>query len=208
MAARNGLCFYLGKSKIHPATSDKLLHLFRVCLDFHETLRHYSVNCLKLVDAVGTNRVSNILFPQQVFIRRATIEDCDAIYAWRNSKQTRRYAFNAGSISTEDHREWYRNTIESSKRILLIGEIGNKPIGVLCYDFVDDDALISIYLVPDIHGQGIGSQLIKTGTLWIHGNYPNIRRIKAEILSENMPSVNAFVSAGFTELNKTLIFSL
>ncbi len=207
-AARNGLCFYLSKPKNHPASSDKLLYILRVCLDFPETLRHYSVNCLKTVDALGIKRVVNILFPQHIFIRCACIEDCDAVYAWRNAEETRWYAFNAESISIEAHREWYSKTLEISNRALLIGEIGNKPVGVLRYDFVDYDALVSIYLVPGVHGQGIGSQLIHSGTKWIQENYPNIKRIKAEILSGNMPSVNAFVSAGFKERNKTLVFSL
>lgn len=205
MSARNGLCFYLGKPKILPATSDNLLHILRVCLDFHETLRHYSVNCLKLVDAIGTNRVANILIPQQVFIRRATIEDCDAIHAWRNSEETRRYAFNAESITIEAHREWYEKSLASSNRILLIGEIDNIQVGVLRYDFVEDDALISIYLVPGFQGRGIGAQLIKAGTQWIKEKYPNIKRIKAEILIENMQSKNAFLSAGFKEWNETLV---
>ena len=208
MAARKGLCFYLSKPINHEALSDNLLPIIKVCLDFPETLRHYTENCLKTVDAHGIQRVVNILFLKQVIIRHATIEDCDSVLEWRNSGETRRYAFESKTISIETHREWYNKSLVSSNRILLIGEIENIPVGVLRYDFMDVDAQISIYLVPGFQGRGIGTQLIKTGSLWIKENYPNIKRIKAEILSENMPSLNAFISAGYKERNKTLIFSL
>ena len=205
MAARSGLCFYFSNPRIQTISSDNLLPIIRVCLDFPETLRHYSENCLKTVDALGIHRVVNILFPQQIIIRRATIEDCDSVLEWRNSGETRRYAFENKVIPLGIHREWYKKSLESSNRIILIGEIDNIQVGVLRYDFMDKDAQISIFLVPGFQGRGIGVQLIKTGTLWIQENYPNIKRIKAEILINNMQSINAFLSAGFKELNETLV---
>lgn len=195
--ARNGLHFYMGEALA--VSTEQLLTVLRFTLSFPATMQYYSTNCLATVDAKGTGRVVNFILPQQITIRRATLEDCDSVYEWRNAEETRRYIFNDKPISLETHRNWYRNTLHNSCRVLLIGEIGSNPVGVLRYDLTDDEALISIYLVPGGQGQGVGSQLIRCGTQWLRENYPRIRVINAEIFSENKASLRAFESAGYKE---------
>jgi len=195
--ALKGLLFNLGEA--HPVSSEKLLNALKFSVSFPETLQYYSANCLSTVDARGTNRIANLLSPPQITIRRASLEDCDAVYEWRNAKETRRYIFDAEPIPLETHRSWYCRTLENPNRILLIGEIDNKPVGVLRYDFTEDEALISVYLVPGGQGHGIGSQLLRCGTQWVRENYPQIGVINAEIFRENIASLRAFETAGYKE---------
>ncbi|MBK5276971.1 MAG: UDP-2,4-diacetamido-2,4,6-trideoxy-beta-L-altropyranose hydrolase [Desulfuromonadales bacterium] len=195
--ARNGLLFYLGE-----AGSDSLEHLLPVlisCTSAPETMLYYSATCLKTVDARGVNRVANLLFPPQIAVRRATLEDCDAVYEWRNAEETRRYIFHADTIPLDTHREWYRRTLENADRILLIGEIDNKPVGVLRYDLTQHTALISVYLVPGCQGQGAGAQIVRRGSQWLREHCPQISVVNAEISPENSASLRAFESARFKE---------
>jgi len=195
--ARKGLFFYMGES--HSVSSEKLLNVLKFSLCVPETLQYYSVNCLTFVDAKGGGRVANILFPPQIIIRQASLADCDSVYEWRNAEETRRYIFNAEPISVEIHRSWYCNSLKNPNRILLIGEIDNKPVGVLRYDFSGDEALISIYLVPGVQGAGVGSQLLRCGSQWVRENSRYIKVIKAEIFRDNIASIRAFESAGYKE---------
>jgi len=195
--ARHGLFFYLGTT--NSVSPDNLLDALKVFLSSPENLQSYSSNDLAAVDAKGTQRVADLLLPPQISIRRADPADCDAIYKWRNAEETRRYIFGAESIPLDIHRSWYFQTLENPNRILLIGEIGNKPVGVLRYDFSGHEALISVYLVPGGQGQGVGSQLIRCGSAWIRENHPQIKIVNAEIFSENIASLRAFESAGYKQ---------
>jgi UDP-2,4-diacetamido-2,4,6-trideoxy-beta-L-altropyranose hydrolase len=195
--ARQGLFFYLGKSA--SVSSKKILDAVTIFASAPESVHSYSEHGLALVDAKGTQRVAGILRPPEISIRRAVNDDCDRVYEWRNAEETRRYIFDDKSISLETHRSWFRKTLDNSDRVLLIGEINKKPIGVLRYDFSGNEALISVYLVPGVQGQGVGSQLIRCGSRWIRGNFPNIKSINAEIFKENIASLRAFESAGYKE---------
>ncbi|MBL0225444.1 MAG: GNAT family N-acetyltransferase [Geobacteraceae bacterium] len=195
--ALNGLFFSIGE--LHASSPEKLLHAIQFSLNFPETLQYFSANGLLTVDAKGSNRVINLISPPQITIRSATFEDCDAIYEWRNAQETRRYIFDAEVIPLDTHRKWYCSTLNDSRRILLIGETDNKPVGVLRYDLADYEALVSVYLVPGVQGQGIGSQLLRCGSQWVRENHPHIKFINAEIFRDNIASLRAFESAGYKE---------
>lgn len=195
--ARNGLFLYVGEA--HSVSSERLLNVLKFSMNFPETMQFFSANGSATVDAKGANRVVNLIIPPLIILRRASLEDCDPIYEWRNAQETRRYIFNAEPIPLEAHRDWYLKTLENPNRILLIGEIDNKPVGVLRYDFTDKEALVSVYLVPGGQGQGVGSQLLRCGSQWVRENYPHISFINAEIFRENIASLRAFESAGYKE---------
>lgn len=197
VGARQGLFFYLGKSET--VSSKRILNAIKIFASSPECMLSYSAHCLATVDAKGTHRVAGVLCPPQIFIRRAWVDDCDSLYEWRNAEETRRYIFDDKPIPLESHRSWFQNALKNPDRILLIGEIGNKPVGVLRYDLSGDEALISVYLVPGGQGQGVGSQLIHRGSQWIKENFPNIKTINAEIFKENVASLRAFESAGYKE---------
>jgi UDP-2,4-diacetamido-2,4,6-trideoxy-beta-L-altropyranose hydrolase len=87
---------------------------------------------------------------------------------------------------------------------LLIAEDGRGPIGVLRYDFKESVATVSIYLVPERHGQGAGSVLLRLGEEWLARHRPDARRIEADVLAANSPSMVAFAEAGYTTVKHTL----
>lgn len=194
-AALNGLLYYLGETRY--VSAENLSIALKFAFSFPETQRYYSKNCLKTVDAKGTLRTALLIFPSIITIRPAGPCDCDAIFEWRNAEETRRYIFDTESIPLETHRVWYSRTLDNPNRILLIGEIYGKPVGVLRYDFSGEEALISIYLVPGGQGQGVGTELIRRGSSWLRENYPEVKIVNAEIFPENIASLRAFESAGY-----------
>lgn len=195
--ARQGLFFYLGKSAT--VSTEMILDTIKIFSSSPENMQSYSTHGLATVDAKGAQRVTGMLCPPQISIRRAVSDDCDSICEWRNAEETRRYIFDDKPIPLETHRIWFHNSFKNPDRILLIGEIDNKPVGVLRYDFSGNEALISVYLVPGGQGQGVGSQLIRCGSRWLKEHCPNIKTINAEIFKENVASLRAFESAGYKE---------
>lgn len=195
--AEHGLFLYLGKAR--DVSSDVIMKALELFFASPVNLRHYAASSVGLVDAKGAGRVAAFLAPLPISLRRVIPEDCDAIYAWRNDEETRRYIFNSEPITIEAHRRWFFSSLENMDRILLIGEINGKPVGVLRYDLSGDEALVSVYLVPGEGGHGVGSQLIRCGTQYMRRNHPRIKAVNAEIFRENIASLRAFESAGYKE---------
>jgi len=195
--ARHGLFFYLGEASA--VSVEHLLFALKVFTHSPESLMSYSAHGVQAVDAKGAQRVAGMLAPPLIRMRSAMPEDCDSIHEWRNAEETRRYIFDAEPIPYETHRSWFHKTLDNPDRILLIGEIDGKPVGVVRYDLAGSEALISVYLVPGGQGQGVGSQLIRCGSSWLRENRPEIRVVNAEIFPENIASVRAFESAGYNQ---------
>jgi RimJ/RimL family protein N-acetyltransferase len=53
--------------------------------------------------------------------------------------------------------------------------------------------------VPGIKGYGIGTQIINAGSKWLCRYFPDVNKIQAKVLPENIVSKKAFVNAGYTE---------
>ena len=108
----------------------------------------------------------------EIELRKATVNDAEMTYEWRNHPETRRYSHSAVEIIKENHIEWFRNAVVNSNRLLLIAEAERKidsnilkfNLGVLRYDFTDNTALVSVYLNPTLHGQGYGTAILIAGS--------------------------------------------
>ena len=199
-SARNGLAFYLGKPR--DVTAQLIAKALAVLAALPETLQLYAEKARAAVDGRGVQRVVAILVAPRIALRPAVWEDCDAVHQWRNAEETRRYIFDPEPIPLDAHRRWFRAALDNHERILLIGKIGEIPIGVVRYDLAGDEALISVYLVPGMQGQGLGPRLIDSGSDWLKQNYRGVRRIKAEIMRENRSSIKAFELAGYSECQR------
>lgn len=153
---------------------------------------------LALVDGRGSDRVTLSLCDVAVQLRRATAEDADKAWSWRNHPITRKSSLNYSDIALADHLAWWRRSLSDSSRILLVGARYEVEIGVLRYDLVKEDrAVVSIYLDPELHGLGQGVALLKAGQIWLIEHFPDVRDIEATILSDNEASRRAFAAVGF-----------
>lgn len=134
-----------------------------------------------------------------IVLRRATENDERSLFEWRNASETRRYAFNPKPIGWEEHVQWFRSSLACPDRHLFIGELEGQPVGVLRYDVTDETGEISIYLVPGCSGRGLGTALLRAGSDWVANNLPQVTKLCAKILPENVASRKAFAKAGYVE---------
>jgi RimJ/RimL family protein N-acetyltransferase len=89
--------------------------------------------------------------------------------------------------------------ISSDKTFLYVGTDGeNRKIGQVRFDLEDSDARISVNLNPAFIGCGLGTRLIRAGSARIEREVPGIKEIRAEIRTDNIPSVKAFEKAGYS----------
>lgn len=194
-SAQQGLCLYLGKTDI--VSIEKIESALRIFCNSPELLQSFSAKSKRIVDGRGVHRVLGVLAPIEISLRQATPNDCDSIFHWRNAEETRRYIFDSQPISIDIHRQWFHRSLSDSNRLIFVAEVDGKAVGVLRYDFVDDEAVVSIYLVPGEHVVGIGTAIIKKGSEWLRQNFPDIKAARAEVLQQNTVSRKAFIAAGY-----------
>ena len=193
--AEKGFVLYLGKSS--EVTVQHITDALKFGLDNPYLLESMSTRSLSLVDGHGTDRVVRTLSGSGIMVRRATVEDCKAIFHWRNNPETRKFFFDARELTFDTHMDWCRDAVSSADRVLLIGTSGNEDIGVIRFDLVDNRAAVSVYIDPAKRGQGLGPGLITAGSEWLFGAFPNITNIEADVMEGNTPSMRAFAAAGY-----------
>ena len=195
--AESGYLLFLGQSE--PVLVDSIYHVLKTVLQSPWLLISFARKTLSLVDCKGAKRIAQEVMPVAITLRMATVDDCKTIYKWRNAEVTRMHFFDHGFIKWEDHCRWFEKTIRNPGRVLLVGEFYDQEIGVLRYDNVGKTAVVAVYLLPGIHGQGLGSQLLRVGSDWVKQNFSDVEKIRAEVLFSNSSSKKAFKKAGYKE---------
>lgn len=193
--AREGAQLYLGPAQA--VAADRLAHALGGLIDLPDLLVHMASQGQSLVDGRGALRVADHLVAESIHLRRALPGDSAMIHAWRNHPETRRHAFVSEEIDRETHARWFQGVLSDPGRELLIGEQGERPIGVLRYDIEAGRALVSIYLVPGLTGQGWGVRLLLAGEDWLRRERADVDLFEAEIRADNAASSGAFQAAGF-----------
>ena len=195
--AESGYLLFLGR--FEEVSVDSLYHVLKTTLQSPWLLISFTKKTQSLVDGRGADRIVREVMPHEITLRMATMDDCEAIYKWRNAEETRRHIFNPEQIRLNKHRIWFMESLKNTSRQILIAELHGRLVGVLRYDIDGRLAVISIYNVPGIKGYGIGTQIIRIGSDWLRRHFPDIHKIHAKVLPENVVSEKAFVNAGYTE---------
>lgn len=197
--AEAGGAIHLGDSG--PDSGARLAAALQVAAASPWLLRHMSAVSAALVDGQGAARVARRLLAyglaEQLTLRRAAPQDCDALHAWRNAEAVRRVSGDSAAIALDAHRAWFAKVLSDQKRLLLIGEIDGRAAGVLRYDRCEAQATVSVYLTPDFLGKGIGPALLAQGSTWVAREWPGVATIEALIRPDNQASSAAFASAGY-----------
>lgn len=132
-----------------------------------------------------------------IILRSATEEDCRKMYEWRNHPQVRQGSISSEEITFAVHQEWFTRALHSASRRLLIASLENEAVGVLRFDFTGNRAEISIYLVPECIGNGLGQHLLNAAESWLKMHHPEVTHLVAKVLADNLRSQKTFKKAGF-----------
>ena len=170
---------------------------FRALIDNPRLLQLISRRGLEAVDGLGVRRVLREIGCSLIVIREATQADSENLLMWRNHWSVRAVSRNANLIDKTTHEAWLKGVLSNPDRVLLIGECQGKAIGVARFDMCADEAEVSVYLVPDHQGEGLGSELLLAAEQWLDEHRPAVLSIKAEVLENNEPSHRLFRACGY-----------
>lgn len=150
-----------------------------------------------LVDGLGARRVALRMLASSVTVRPATTDDAGRMHRWRNDPATRAVSRQAEAINWDSHITWLDRTLADPARTLMIGMVGQVPVGVIRFDTLDEgSAEVSLYLDPALVGLGLGKAMLLAGEAAVGS-----REVLAEVLDGNIGSARLFESAGYQRVD-------
>lgn len=205
-AARAGL-LYAPDSVAEPSG---LIQLHLRALLENGALRHLlSHNGMQAVDAEGAGRVARAMVRNAIQVRPAMSGDAENMYQWRNHPSVRDVSRANREIGWEEHCDWFAATLADPARVLLIGEQGDAPVGVVRFDLdAGDEAEVSIYLDPERQSSGLGGSLLEAAERWLGANRPQVRRVRAYVHAGNERSRRLFEGCGYAARATTYVKGL
>jgi spore coat polysaccharide biosynthesis predicted glycosyltransferase SpsG/ribosomal protein S18 acetylase RimI-like enzyme len=162
--------------------------------------RQLAARSLDLVDGRGAQRVALALNASALRVRPATAEDSALAHVWRNHEATRRMSVDPAAIDEAGHQQWWQACLVAGDRRLLIGLVGDVPIGVTRVDRqANGAAVVSLYLDPALHGLGLGTALLRAGEEAWCAQAGREVTFEATVLDTNAASKRLFAAAGYIQ---------
>src|SRR3989338_2619752 len=129
--------------------------------------------------------------------RPASLADSELLFVWRNDPSAYQNFFSAKSVSRDEHIDWLAKTLANPNRHLYIILNQTQVIGQVRFDVEDSVAEISITTASEQRGIGHGTKIIFAASQYFFSQVTGVKKIFAEIKSNNQVSINAFTKAGY-----------
>lgn len=132
----------------------------------------------------------------KITLRRMGFEDKQRVLEWRNQPFIYNKGFSGQTVTQEEHDIWCFGAIYRREPCVYIIEVNGNPCGIIKFHYFkkNNEDVVSIYLVEEMTGKGIGPKVIRMAC--------KLERVPgkiftAEFLPENEASKKAFKKAGF-----------
>lgn len=110
-------------------------------------------------------------------LRKATRDDAETLFRWRNDSETRKNSFQTQPIVYEEHIAWLEKTLCNSKQEIYILCENNTPIGQIRLSIEADIAIVSYSIDVSYRAQGYGRVLLRfVENLCVERGMPKILR--------------------------------
>jgi len=85
---------------------------------------------------------------------------------------------------------------------MYVLECDGRSAGQIRFEIEKGEAEIGFSIDQNHRGRGLGTEILKLGTLRFFGDYPTIEKVHGFVKATNKPSIKAFQAAGFHEKGK------
>lgn len=138
---------------------------------------------------------------QELYFKRAALQDSDLLLEWANEEETRRQSFHSRRISVDEHFEWFRNILADQNTVLLILYWGETPIGNMRFSMDGSCASLSYSIDSRFRGKGFGKALIQLAVNYAKETL-HVQTLLAETKPDNFASQKVLLENGFHEVKQ------
>ena len=132
-----------------------------------------------------------------IYIRKVTNDDVELLFHWANDINLRKFSLKTDKINWNEHVEWFQKKIDSNSYILIAETKLGVPVGQIRFDNYNSHFLIDFYVANEYRGRGYGKLLLRNGMDYVIKERQTVT-FKAMVNEMNFPSLNSFLSEGFT----------
>jgi len=194
--AKAGVSINLGRNEeVSPADIARVIETLAFSVEDRSRM---AVRGRAIVDGRGAERVVARLLLPPIELRRASMEDSELLWKWRNDPVVRKQSFSSDAISWQDHLKWLIGKLADSNCWILVGvNEDRKPVGQVRLDLNGArDATVHITVEPAMRDRGYGpAMLVSALDELSRGAAVDI--VHAFIRPDNRASLKAFERAGF-----------
>jgi LmbE family N-acetylglucosaminyl deacetylase/RimJ/RimL family protein N-acetyltransferase len=144
-----------------------------------------------------------------ISLRPARPDDMERIFQWRNNPFLLMRSTTQTTVTWEEHQAWFTRALNNPDQLIFIVVQGDEPIGQVRFDRNSDRnkelAVISVYLVENRTGKGLGIDAIRRGTKAAFEQW-NLDKVVACIRQDNLHATRAFRKAGYSESTRDSSF--
>lgn len=144
----------------------------------------------------------------KAYLRYATERDMDLVFEWTNDPLVRRNSFSMEVISYEEHRKWFLDLLSREDMCQYIYMHGENPVGQIRIHLAGEEAEISYSIAPKYRCMGYGKKMISALRSIVKRDYPNVKRLVAQVKPENVASQKVFMDCGYYEKCREFILNL
>lgn len=196
---------HLGKKIV----AQKLIDCLALLQRHPSLLRTMSKNASQLCDGKGVNRVVASLLATNIQLQDVTLNDAHNLWSWRYSSEVSRFSGDGTVPKYTEHVEWLENMLADVNRRFWIAMLNETPLSVIRLDQMNEEnATISIYLVPGNQGLGWGTHILKQVQHKLQCEKHKCKQIVAEIHPANYASQKSFDAASYKQLNQKWVLEL
>lgn len=196
-----------GKSPEHTSRELRLVKAIGCLMESLEVRQNVSQQGMKLVDGQGSTRVAHAMAAALYPFRRATLDDAEIMWHWRNDPEVRAISFNKQIIPFEHHQAWLKQRLGNAQTTLwIVEDQEGSAVGQVRFelDVEYQSALISIIIDQTRRGRGLGTILIAAACNELFKR-TETRRVVAQIKPSNAASEKAFRAAGFRAIEPAIV---
>jgi len=136
-----------------------------------------------------------------ITLRKASLEDLELLFKWRNDKQVRLNSLNTDFVLFEQHSEWFLKNLTNRTCKIFILQVDSTPVGTIRLDYRPSESgwVISFSVDPLHRSKGFGKLMVGKCVQECQ-LFPLIAYVK----KDNISSLKIFESLGFNKLDNTL----
>lgn len=138
--------------------------------------------------------------PSYLILRKATMDDCDLLYNWRNEKECRENSLNTDEIPYDTHCTWYARRLQDKDTLIYIAMMEEKCIGMVRLDIEITTAHINYSIDSNFRGQGMGRRLLEALETEPEVQQ-RVAKLCAVVKSTNMASQRCFERLGYLKVD-------
>lgn len=132
----------------------------------------------------------------KISLRKAGFQDIEFLWYLRCQPEVFKYFRTPEIAPWEDHLNWIMPVLLGfTNKELFVIEYSEKPVGQLRFDYEEESAEISISLLKEFWGKGIGTQALRLAVKWAKKS-KKAKQLLAELHQDNVASQKLFEKSG------------